>query len=79
MNCLRRCEKLQVTISFLNKSSSFRLKGFVGVDNKTLSIAIIQTCFPDLPKKFYQYLLHLEQLKKFFHKLVTFTDHKGQD
>ncbi|RNA19620.1 hypothetical protein BpHYR1_008884 [Brachionus plicatilis] len=35
--------------------------------------------FYDLNKNFYQYLLHLDQLKEFFHNLVTLTDHMGQD
>ncbi|RMZ98985.1 hypothetical protein BpHYR1_017955 [Brachionus plicatilis] len=29
----------------------------------------------DLHHTFYQYLLHLDQLKEFFHILVTLTDH----
>ncbi|RNA28952.1 hypothetical protein BpHYR1_019083 [Brachionus plicatilis] len=33
----------------------------------------------DLHKNFYQYLLHLDQLKEFFHNLVTLTDHMGHD
>ncbi|RNA33698.1 hypothetical protein BpHYR1_017596 [Brachionus plicatilis] len=33
----------------------------------------------DLHKNFYQYLLYLEQMKEFFHNLVTLTDHMGQD
>ncbi|RNA01174.1 hypothetical protein BpHYR1_017395 [Brachionus plicatilis] len=32
----------------------------------------------DLHKNFYQHLLHLDQLKEFFHNLVTLTDHMGQ-
>ncbi|RNA27882.1 hypothetical protein BpHYR1_041607, partial [Brachionus plicatilis] len=32
----------------------------------------------DLHKNIYQYLLHLDQLKEFFHNLVTLTDHIGQ-
>ncbi|RNA02890.1 hypothetical protein BpHYR1_042865 [Brachionus plicatilis] len=33
----------------------------------------------DLHQNFYPYLLHLDQLKEFFHNLVTLTDHKDQD
>ncbi|RNA34722.1 hypothetical protein BpHYR1_051958 [Brachionus plicatilis] len=58
-----------------NTTSHFRMKK----KEKYLKFFKCYQIIYDLHKNFYQYLLHLEQLKDFFSNLVTLTDHIGQD
>ncbi|RNA13341.1 hypothetical protein BpHYR1_003892 [Brachionus plicatilis] len=50
-----------------------------GMSTSSTTYYKLITDFYDLHENFYQYLLHLDQLKEFFHDLVTLTDHIGQD